>query len=130
MNPVDELMQRLVEGGPRERWLAGNELARRSGPEVEVKLSDLLLAATNHGFTRDLLSILGRMRISHPATIDAILLCASSADESVRHHAVQCLLHSSPRLAPRLTRLRELARSEEVKRIREAFTRLLARYPE
>ena len=130
MNTDDELIRRFVEGGPRERWLVGTELAQRGTPEVETKLSDLLLEATEHNFVCDLLSVLGRMRMSHLSTVDAVLVRASSTDHSVRAGAVRCLLHSSPRLAPRLRRVRELATREEVEHIREVFERLLARYPQ
>ena len=126
----DEWLGRFVAGNPRDRWLAGNELARRGGTEVEARLSDLLLATTDDGLVCAVLSVLGRMRIVQVSTIDAILTRASSTDRSIRSSAVRCLLHSSPKLAPRLARVRELARREEVEHIREAFVRLLARYPE
>jgi hypothetical protein len=130
MDTDDELMRRFLAGPPCDRWTAGNELARRGGLDVETRLSDFLLVTTDDGLMCDALAVLGRMRISQVSTIDAILMRASSAADSVRSAAVRCLLHSSPKLAPRLTRVRELAGRESVEQIREVFLRLLARYPE
>ena len=125
---IESLVQTLRAGSPGEAYRAGQELIG-FGRSAETRLIFLLREVGDTDRVLDVLTVLQEIRISEPASVDAVVLLLSRKQPFVRRAAAYCLLVSSPKLRRHLAQIRAALAAEKDGDVRAVLQKLLDRYP-
>jgi len=125
---IESLAQTLRAGSPGEAYRAGQELIGL-GRAAETRLIFLLREVGDTDRVLDVLTVLQEIRISEPASVDAVVLLLSRKQPFVRRAAAYCLLVSSPKFRRHLAQIRAALAAEKDGDVRAVLQKLLDRYP-